>query len=667
MQFFVSEWEKLTSDNRILDIVSHCHIEFLNDEKPKQSEISQRKFNAKETLIIDSEIQKLLDQEVIKMVEFREDQFLSPIFIRPKKNGEYRLILNLKSLNEFIPYRHFKMDTFENALNLIKQDMFMCSVDIRHAYYSIKIADEDQIFLRFLWKGNIYQFTCCPNGISHGPLWFTKLMKPVYASLRNRGHISTGFIDDSLLGGQTISQCLDNLHDTISLMTTLGFLLNLEKSVLQPTKVITYLGFVIDSNLMIVYLPTEKKTLIENECKKLHRKESATIREVAAVIGLLVAAFPAVEFGRLHYRALEQEKIVALKQNRGCFDAQMVVTNSMKEDLAWWFTNIHSQYRNIEKGNPDVVIQTDSSTSGWGFVVEGEKGGGRWSEEEKLSHINVLELKAILFSLKALTGKTKGKHVKILSDSSTAVCYVTNFGGCRSLECNEVSKSIWQWCIKHNIWLTCTHIAGKDNEADAPSRQFNDRLEWTLKNDVFEDICRLWITPSIDLFASRLNHKIECYCSFKADPFAEFTDAFTLDWGKFECCYVFPPFSVISRCIGKIQKDRAQAIVVLPCWNTQVWWPALLKILVDVPRILPKSKNLLTLPHVDQEHPLWRKMTMIACRVSGDSSETKAFRVKLKASSSLHGDSQHGQNINHTYPNGYHTVIDSVSVKFLHL
>ena len=60
----------------------------------------------------------------------------------------------------------------------------MASVDLRHAYYSVRIAEEQQKFLCFRWQGKIYQFTCLPNGVSEGPRLFTKLMKPVFATLR---------------------------------------------------------------------------------------------------------------------------------------------------------------------------------------------------------------------------------------------------------------------------------------------------------------------------------------------------------------------------------------------------------------------------------------------------------------------------------------------------
>ena len=34
-------------------------------------------------------------------------------------------------------------------------------------------------------------------------------------------------------------------------------------------------------------------------------------------------------------------------------------------------------------------------------------------------------------------------------------------GGVKSDDCNLISKKIWIWCIKHNIWISCSHIAGE--------------------------------------------------------------------------------------------------------------------------------------------------------------------------------------------------------------
>ena len=85
-------------------------------------------------------------------------------------------------------------------------------------------------------------------------------------------------MDDSLLVEETFSECQKNVEDTVSLMTDLGFLIHEEKSVLIPTKTITFLGNNIDSEERTMSLPESKKNLIVQECRILHAKASSTIQ-----------------------------------------------------------------------------------------------------------------------------------------------------------------------------------------------------------------------------------------------------------------------------------------------------------------------------------------------------------------------------------------------------
>ena len=59
------------------------------------------------------------------------------------------MILNFKQLNEFVSYYHFKMDTIQTALKLMRPGCFMASVDLKDAYYSVPIALEDRKYLKF--------------------------------------------------------------------------------------------------------------------------------------------------------------------------------------------------------------------------------------------------------------------------------------------------------------------------------------------------------------------------------------------------------------------------------------------------------------------------------------------------------------------------------------
>jgi hypothetical protein len=76
---------------------------------------------------------KLLDKGVSVGSSHEPDEFISNIFLQ-KKDGTYRMILNLKQLNEFIVYRHFKMDSLQAATELMKPGCFMASIDLKDAY-----------------------------------------------------------------------------------------------------------------------------------------------------------------------------------------------------------------------------------------------------------------------------------------------------------------------------------------------------------------------------------------------------------------------------------------------------------------------------------------------------------------------------------------------------
>lgn len=245
---------------------------------------------------------------------------------------------------------------------------------------------------------------------------------------------------------------------------------------------------------------------------------------------------------------MEVQKIQALKVARGNFDLKMQISENVKTELTWWVKNIHNQYRVLNRNNPQVVLQTDASLLGWGAVMNDIKTGGRWNYDEKENHINYLELLAVFYALKAFQCQwNKFNHVKILSDNTTAVSYINHKGGVKSPCCNSLAKSIWFWAKQHKIWLTASHIAGKDNiTADIQSRKFNDQVEWQLNKEIFKHICSVCGTPNIGLFASCLNTQLEKFCAWKPDPDASFIDAFSIDWSEYKC-YMFRPFSLFGQ------------------------------------------------------------------------------------------------------------------------
>ena len=478
IQYYLNEWETISSDRNILDIVKGCKIEFKSNTPHQMKHPKEITFSSVETGFIDTEIKRLLDKGVIVPSCHETREFVSAIFVRPKPDGSHRLILNLKRLNEHAAYHHFKMESLKSALQMMKPGCYMASVDLKDAYYSVHVDIKYQKFLKFYWRGKLYQYTCLPNGLACAPRVFTKLLKPVYSTLRSQGHLSVGYIDDSYLQGNTIQNCQNNIQQTVNLFTSLGFLVHPEKSVLVPTRKLKFLGFILDSERMIVSLTPERAGAIKEAAKRLLVKPNPTIRDHAEVIGKFVATFQGCLYGPLHYRQLESDKISALKKSQGDYDAPVTLSNLAQQDLHWWIQNIQNAKNSINHPNPTIILESDASNMGWGAVHQTKSTGGRWTHNEQQLHINALEMKDAFFALQTFCQDLRDQHVRVMIDNTTAVTYINNMGGSHSAICNSLATEICFWCIDKNLWISAAHLPGTSNvAADKASLVFCDQTE----------------------------------------------------------------------------------------------------------------------------------------------------------------------------------------------
>ena len=125
--------------------------------------------------------------------------FVCFLFVIPKKTGGFRPIVNLKPLNKFIKYEHFKMENLDSARFILRKGDWMVKLDLKDAYLTIPVHPSHQKFLRFAWKGRVFQFNCLAFGLAPAPRLFTKILKVVAAYLRKHGMRLIIYLDDILI------------------------------------------------------------------------------------------------------------------------------------------------------------------------------------------------------------------------------------------------------------------------------------------------------------------------------------------------------------------------------------------------------------------------------------------------------------------------------------
>ena len=220
-------------------------------------------------------------------------------------------------------------------------------------------------------------------------------------------------------------------------------------------------------------------------------------------------------------------------------------------------------------------------------------------------------------------------------------------GGIRYRTLNHITKQIWEWCQKRDIWIFAEYVVSKDNLADGGFRVNNIDIEWELADYAFQRIVKSFGEPSIDLFATRINNRCNKYCSWERDPEAYAINAFTIGW-KEEFWYAFPPFSLIIKVLKKVREEGSTGILVVPFWTTQPWFPEFKRLLISNTITFEPSEKLLNSPafdmvicssasrHKQEEevnspcrkviHPLSSTLTPVSGVVSGGHSSKRTWR-----------------------------------------
>ena len=228
------------------------------------------------------------------MVKPVSGQFLSSLFLVPKRDGNSRPVINLKELNVFLKYDHFKMEGTHLLRDLLQPQDWLGKIDLKDAYFVIPVWKDQRKYLRFVWKGSLLESACLPFGLAAAPRLFTKMLKPVVALLRRAGIRLIIYLDDLLFMNQSKEGLGLDMVTARYLLENLGFVINLEKSCFVLTQNMEFLGFVVNTQVMTLLLPNSKVESIKSHCNYLLALPEVSVRDLSQLIGKLTASIQAI-------------------------------------------------------------------------------------------------------------------------------------------------------------------------------------------------------------------------------------------------------------------------------------------------------------------------------------------------------------------------------------
>ena len=115
----------------------------------------------------------------------RDRRYVSAAFLRPKKDGGMRLVIDLRHLNNHCAKSSCSYETLASLRELIEPGDWMVSFDVQDAFHHIGIAASDRKFFTFGIDGELWECNVIPFGWTASPMLFTKMMRQVIRFLRS--------------------------------------------------------------------------------------------------------------------------------------------------------------------------------------------------------------------------------------------------------------------------------------------------------------------------------------------------------------------------------------------------------------------------------------------------------------------------------------------------
>ena len=356
----------------------------------------------------------------------------SRLFLVPKPDGSFRPIIDLKKLNQFIIVPSFKMETLFSIIAALQPQEWITKIDLKDAYHHILVHVSIRKYFRFVVAGKVYQFRVLPFGLSAALREFTKTLAPVVQLLCSQGIQVHAYLDDWIMHASSREQSLEHTQHIIQLLQSLGWTINWDKSMLQPSRILDFLGLHFNLERALISPLDSFLSTLTNVLSRLSPSTVMTARKVSSIISRMSHFAPFISSGRLHLPFLQFWFKAQWSQHQQSWDTPIQLDTDFLTYLRWFQRPTVMTDVPLHLPEPSLFFFTDASLKGWGASWKDNQISGLWSAPESLRHINWLELEAIRLALLQWGHQWRHQFVRVYCDNSTTVAYIRKQGGTHS-------------------------------------------------------------------------------------------------------------------------------------------------------------------------------------------------------------------------------------------
>ena len=141
------------------------------------------RLTSEDAAIAEKQIQEMVDLGIVE--ETMDPYFNSPIFLVDKKNGEKRLIVDLRDLNSVIQPMLVQLPKVNDLLDEVtsKKCTYLSSCDPKAGFWQLKLGERSSPYTTFTppQSGLRYAFRRLPFGLSQSPAALIRSLVKIFA------------------------------------------------------------------------------------------------------------------------------------------------------------------------------------------------------------------------------------------------------------------------------------------------------------------------------------------------------------------------------------------------------------------------------------------------------------------------------------------------------
>lgn len=388
-----------------------------------------RRLSCVERDILRKLLNDLLERGIIRA---SESEYSSPVVLVKKKNGEYRMCIDYRTLNKYFVCSHYPLPLIEDQLDVMADKKYFTLLDLKDGFHHIKVAEESVKYTSFgLTPLGQYEYLRMPFGLKTAPMRFQKFVNEVLCELIDSGDI-VAYMDDFMVATSTIEHHLRVLRKVFRLLVNNLLDLRIDKAKFIYTE-IEYLGYVISEKDIS---PTKEG--IDAVC---NFPVPRTVRQVREFIGLCSYFRKFIEKFSLIAKPLYDllRKNVSFEFH----EKELKVFEELKAKL------VSAPILSVYSLQDDTELHCDASSHGFGAILMQKKKdlkfhsvfyfSKRATDAETKYHSFELETLAIIYALRRFRVYLHGLKFKIVTDCQSLIL---------TLDKKDINPRISRWAME---------------------------------------------------------------------------------------------------------------------------------------------------------------------------------------------------------------------------